>query len=325
MGMMEINPRNARMLSMLGQRGSVFAMALLDIAQSNDAIRVLTADLGLLSGLGKFVAMHPDKYLNVGIAEQNMLGIAAGLAKEGNCVFVTTYATFITMRSFEQIRDNLGYMKFNVKVIGASGGLAMGMSGNEHYALEDIALMRSIPNMIVLSPADGVEALKMAYAISEIDQPVYMRLTGGLNCPMIYKEDYDFQIGKAVRLREGKDVAIIAAGTMVDVALKAAALLDQDGVQAAVINMHTIKPIDTDLLDELCEECPCIITLEEHSKIGGLGSAVAEYKTSKRHAPPHLMLGLPDQFGQVAEHEFLLEKYGLNAPKIAEQIKKFIP
>ncbi|MEG2020151.1 MAG: transketolase C-terminal domain-containing protein [Oscillospiraceae bacterium] len=324
MSILEVNARNARMLSMLGQRGSIFGVALPDIAQTNENIKVLTADLGLLSGLGKFIAAHPDKYLNVGIAEQNMLGIASGLAKEGNCVFVTTYATFVTMRSFEQIRNNLGYMKFNVKVIGSSGGLAMGMSGNEHYALEDISLMRSVPNMTVLSPADGVEALKMAYAIAEINGPVYLRLTGGLNCPMVYKEDYQFEIGKAVKLREGSDVAVIATGTMVNEALKAADLLEHEGISACVINMHTIKPLDGEMLNTLYEKFPFIVTVEEHSKIGGLGSAVAEHKTCVKNAPAHLILALPDMFGMVAEQGFLLDKYGLNSMGIAKSIKNFI-
>ena len=185
--MLELTSMNARMWSRLGQRGAVFGVALPELAKTQADLRVITADLGLLSGLDRFKTANPEKYLNVGIAEQNMIGVAAGLAKEGNCVFVTTYATFITLRSCEQIRHNLGYQRYNVKVVGSSSGLVMGMSGNTHYAIEDIAIMRAIPNLLVLSPADSGEAVKMAEALVKTEQPAYLRLTGGLNCPIVYK------------------------------------------------------------------------------------------------------------------------------------------
>lgn len=321
--MMELNPKNARMLSMLGQRGSIFGVALPEIADERDDVLVLTADTVLFSSLSKFQARHPDKLLNLGIAEQNLLGVASGLAKEGNCVLVTTYATFLTMRAFEQMRDNLGYMRFNVKAVGASGGLAIGMFGNTHYAIEDIALMRVVPNITVLSPADAGEALKMAHAVCQIEGPVYLRLTGGLNCPVVYKEEYDFQIGRADILREGSDLALIAAGTMVAESLKAAELLAEQGLEATVVNMHTIKPLDMGTLDRVFSAHKAVMTVEEHSIIGGLGGAVAEYKAGLKNAPPLLITGIPDAFPQAGEQAHLLESLGLTAEPLAQTAADF--
>ncbi|MDR1656437.1 MAG: transketolase [Deltaproteobacteria bacterium] len=321
--MMELSPKNVRMLSMLGQRGSIFGVALLEIAREHSDLMVLTADLALLSGLGKFQSQYPDQLLNLGIAEQNMLGVASGLAKEGNCVFVTTYATFLTMRAYEQIRDNLGYMQFNVKLVGASAGLAMGMSGNTHYAIEDLAIMRVVPNMTVLSPADAGEALKMAQAVCDIDGPVYIRLTGGLNCPVVYKEEFDFKIGRAQVLTEGSDLALIACGTMVAEALKAAELLRARGLEVTVINMHTVKPLDTEILDRVFAAHRAVVTIEEHSCLGGLGSAIAEYRCSFKSVAPLLIIGLPDAFSRADEQPFLLEQAGLTASRLADSADKF--
>lgn len=320
--MMEITSKNIRAWSRLGQRGAIFGAALPELAKANQDFWIVTADLGLLSGLERFKASYPDRYLNVGIAEQDMIGISAGLAKEGNCVFATTYATFITMRSFEQIRHNLGYMQCNVKIVGSSAGMVMGMSGNTHYAVEDIALMRTVPNMTVLSPADSAEAVKMAEALLEMEGPAYLRLTGGLNCPIVYKEDYPFEIGTGIVLRRGKNVAIIAAGTMVSEALKAADQLMEADISCTVVDMHTIKPLDTELLDELFSSHKLIVTVEEHSVIGGLGTAVAEYKAGIPDAPKQMILGIPDAFGKAGDYPYLLEQYGLYSGKIAEKALK---
>lgn len=315
---------NVKMWSRLGQRGTLFGVALPELARSCENLRVVTADLGLLSGLDRFKTANPDKYLNVGIAEQNMIGISAGLAKEGNCVFATTYATFITMRSFEQIRHNLGYLQYNVKIVGSSSGVVMGMSGNTHYTLEDIALMRAVPNMTVLCPADSVETVKMAETLVEMEGPAYLRLTGELNCPVVYEENYPFKIGKGIVLRQGSDVAVIAAGTMVSEVLKTAKHLDEDGISCTVVDMHTIKPLDKKLLQELFSSHRLIVTVEEHSTIGGLGSAVAEYKAGIPNSPGQIMIGLPDAFGKAGEYQYLLEQYGLTAAGIAQRIKEAI-
>ena len=199
---MEYNRKNARFLSMLGHRGA-FAVALMEIAESEDDLVVLTADMTTLTGLDRFKNTYPDKLYNVGIAEQNLIGVAAGFALEGNTVFATTYANFITMRAYEQIRVNLGYMKQNVKVVGTTGGLEIGVLGNTHYAIEDMALMRAIPNMVILSPADGFEIVKAVKAAALYDGPVYLRLAGLMNMPIVYTEDFDFVIGKSNVIKEG--------------------------------------------------------------------------------------------------------------------------
>ena len=319
--MMEVTPVAARTWSRLGQRGAIFGIALPEMAKKKDNLLVLTADLGFLSGLDRFKSLFPDKLINVGVAEQNMIGIAAGLAKEGNCAVATTYATFITMRCFEQIRNNLGYMGFNVKLVGSAAGLAAGMMGSTHYALEDIALMRSVPNITILSPADGTEAVKMFCAMLEMDCPAYMRLTGELNCPVIYKSEYDFEIGKGVVLREGFDAAIVATGVLVNEALIAADKLRDSAISCTVVDMHTIKPLDAQLLDRLFESHKLIVTVEEHHVTGGLGSAVAEYKAASDSSRPQLIIGVPDCFPHAADYSDLLERFGLTAQGIAGRIK----
>lgn len=321
--MLEINSRNIRMWSMLGQRGTIFTMVLPDAAKENSNVMVLTADLSLLSGLEKYKATYPEQFLDVGIAEQNMIGIAAGLAKEGNCVFATTYATFVTMRSFEQIRNNLGVMGFPVKVIGSSAGVAMGTSGNCHHSIEDIALMRAIPNMTVLSPADGLEAVKMIEALAQSNQPAYVRLTGNLNCPVVYKEDFEYQIGKANVLSQGGRIAMIAIGTMVSEAMKAAKLLEEQGIETTVVDMHTIKPVDTELLDTLAETMDLLVTIEEHSVIGGLGSAVAEYLCTKTRTARQLMIGFPDAYSGLGSYEYIMHENGLDADGICGKILRW--
>lgn len=320
--MMEITPRNIRTWSMLGQRGAAFTMALPDIAAEQENVMVLTADLSLLSGLERFKETYPGRFLDVGIAEQNMIGIAAGLAKEGNCVFATTYATFITMRSFEQIRNNLGVMGFNVKVIGSAAGVSMGTSGNCHHSIEDIALMRVIPNMQVISPADALEAIKVMQAVSKTNQPAYVRLTGNLNCPAVYREDYSFEIGKGIILNEGRDIAIVAAGTLVAEALKACGQLKEHGINPTVVNMHTIKPLDMSLIAELAEKHSVIYTLEEHSIIGGLGGAVAECLAELGMAVKLVRLGFKDQYSKLGSYEYIMQQNGLDAENIKKTILK---
>lgn len=295
-------------------------MALMDLGASMDTLMVMAADLATLSGLDRFKGTYPDKFMNMGIAEQNMTGVAAGMAKEGYTVFITTYANFLAMRSYEQIRLHLGYMGLNVKVIGTGSGLAMGMSGNSHYGIEDVALMRAVPGLTVISPADGVEIVKTITAVAAFKGPVYVRLTGTLNNPIVYADDYDFQIGKAVTLKKGHDIAIIATGTMVYESLEAAKILESRGVSATVVDMHTIKPLDTSVIDVACAGMKMIVTVEEHGVVGGLGGAVAEYKSTLAHAPKQLFIGLPDKFGKVGEYKYLLKKYGLTADQIAERI-----
>lgn len=317
--MIEIKPGNIKMWSRLGSR-AVLGQAMLALAGEKDNLMVLSADLGNSSGFARLKNTYPDKFLNIGIAEQNMIGVAAGLAKEGFVVFATSFAPFISMRCSEQVRMNLGYMKLNIKIISIGSGLVMGFLGNSHYGIEDASVIRSIPNIAVVSPADCAEIVKAVFAAAEYDGPVYIRLTGGENNPIVYKEDYNFEIGKAITLREGSDITIIANGTMVYEALEAAKLLEAQGCSTAVINMHTIKPLDTSVIDKAIATSKLIVTVEEHSVIGGLGGSIAEYKTAVRNAPPQLIIGLPDCFGKVGEYKYLLNKYGLTAPQIAKRI-----
>lgn len=313
---------NAKIFSRLGHRGS-FAMTLMELAETMPNLSVMTADLATLTGLERFIEKHADKFYNLGIAEQNMIGVASGMAKEGFVVFATTYANFITMRSFEQIRMNLGYMKANVKIVGTGGGISMAMSGNSHYGIEDIAIMRAIPNMTVVAPCDGFSISKCITAAANSDKPMYIRLTGGANAPIVYDTDFDFEIGKGITLRKGKEVAIFAHGTMVYESLLAADILkDKIGIDCTVVDMHTAKPLDTDIVERACQESKLIVSVEEHSVIGGLGGAIAEYTATLKARPPQLFLGLPDMYGKAGEYEFLLDKYGLTAQKIAQSIEK---
>lgn len=316
---MDFNKKNARFLSMLGHRGA-FSVAVTELAETIDNLTVVTADMATLTGLERFKKAYPDKFYNVGIAEQNMIGISSGLAKDGSVVFATTYASFITMRCYEQVRMNLGYMKFNVKLVGTGGGVSMGMSGNSHFGIEDIALMRAIPNMTIVSPADGIEIVKTIFAAIKYEGPMYIRLAGEMNSPIVYKEDYEFTIGKAITLREGTDIAIIATGTMVYESLEVAKQLEKEGISVQVINMHTIKPLDTNIIDKALANVKLLVTVEEHSVIGGLSGAVAEYKSLMSTIVPQLSIGLPDKFLKSGEYSYLLKEYGLVSEKISKRI-----
>lgn len=317
--MITINSINARIWSKLGPRGT-YGTTIFELAPDVDNLMVLTADLCTSSGLDRFRTSFPDKYINIGIAEQNMIGIAAGLANEGYVVFCSTFAPFASMRACEQVRNHMGYMGLNIKLVGLASGVSTGILGNSHYGLEDIAVMRSIPNMTILSPADSTETAKATVAATYFEGPVYIRLTGIMNNPIVYKEDYDFEIGKAIMLREGTDITIVATGTMVYKSLEAAKLLEKEGISVGVINMHTIKPLDTEILDKVFETSKLIVTVEEHSIIGGLGGAIAEYKAIKKDFPPQLIIGISDIFPVAGDYSYVLETNGLTEFKIAEKI-----
>jgi transketolase len=316
------NTLNMRSWSKLGQRGALFGDGIFEIIQQYSNAVVVTADLGFLSGLERFMNQHPDHFYNTGIAEQNMMGVSAGLASEGKIPFTTTYATFVTMRSCEQMRHYMGYMRSNIKVIGSGAGLVMSFSGSTHYTMEDISIVRAIPNMVVISPADAAETLKAAFAAAAYDGPVYIRLTGALNQPMVYKDDYTFEIGKAVPLKHEGDICILANGSMVYNALQASELLQQNGVAARVINMHTIKPLDTAIIDSVCQTTKLFVTVEEHSVIGGLGGAVAEYLSSVGMQAPLLRLGIADRFAHAGEYQYLLGLNGLLPDQIAASVEE---
>ena len=316
---MIINGLNMKMWSKIGSRAT-FGIAALELGKTIDNLIVLTADLSTSAGLERFKKTFPDKFLDVGIAEQNMMGIATGLASEGYKVITTTIAPFQTMRCCEQIRVNLGYMNQNVCMVGVGSGIAFGTLGYTHCCIEDVSIMRSIPGITVVSPADCGETVKATLAAINHNESVYIRLTGAINNPAVYKDDYNFEIGKAITLCEGSDITIIAAGTMVYKSLEAADILSGGGISAAVVNMHTLKPLDTLAVEKACKSSKLIVTVEEHSIIGGLGSAVAEYKAGLAKSPLQLFIGLPDEFGKIGEYGDLIERHGLTANQIAETI-----
>lgn len=318
---MKVTPVNIRAWSKLGQRGAAFAIAMPEIASKKDNLKLLTADLALLSGMDRFRASYPEKFLNVGIAEQNMVGIASGLAMEGDCVFATTYASFIAVRSLEHVRQHLSHLQCNVKVIGSAAGVVAAKSGVSHWATEDLAFTRVLPNMQVFSPADALETIKiMEYAASQ-DGPMYIRLSGGLNCPIVYKEDYVFEPGKLVPLSEGEDVAIIATGLMVHESLKAAEILREKNISASVYDMHTIKPLDEATLLEIFKKHNLIVTVEEHNIRGGMGSAIAEFKAGFANMPRQIFIGFPDSYAEAGAQRYIWEQIGLTHEAIACRIE----
>lgn len=249
-----------------------------------------------------------------------MIGIASGLALAGKTVFATTFAAFAAMRCCEQVRTDMCYQKANVKLVGADAGVVMGTLGNTHYAVEDISIIRAMPNIIILSPADGLEIVKATLAAAKYNGPVYIRLTGARNNPIVYEEDYNFEIGKAITVREGKDVTIFATGAMVSISIGAGDLLLDKGISVKVVDMHTIKPIDADIIRKAVRETELIISVEEHNVLGGLGAAIAEVIAEEGNAPPLVRIGLPDRFGPIGTYTEQLQRYGLTAENIADTI-----
>ena len=318
---MDFNRIQLRTWSMLGKRGT-FGSAYSELAPNEDKCMVLSADFVRSSGLERFSKAYPEKCLNVGIAEQNLIGIASGLASEGYNVFATSFAAFICTRSYEQVKIHCGYMKHNIKVIGLAAGFGVQQQGNTHYGLDDICLMRAIPGMTILSPADSAEVVKMTEALMHYEGPAYLRLCGEAGDPMVYKEDYDFEIGKAITLREGADVTIVATGTMVYQSLEAAKLLAEKGIECKVINMHTIRPLDAEVLDKYCHDCKLVVTAEEGFVTGGLGAAVAEeLLQSGKRVVPMLQIGLRE-FPHAGSYKYMLAQTGLDAESIAKRIEE---
>jgi transketolase len=317
--MLEITPSTAKQWSRIGSRG-MYGQAILDLAERRPDLMVLSADLGNSSGLDRFKKSYPDQFVNVGIAEQNLIGVAAGLAKEGHTVFASSFAPFITMRASEQVRMNLGYMQFNVKTVGIGSGLVMGFLGNSHFGIEDVAVMRAIPGIMIVAPADCGEIVKVVNAAADHVGPMYIRLTGGPNSPVVYIEDYEFNLGEAIQLREGNDLAIIANGSMVARSIAVSDQLKDEGISVAVFNFHTVKPLDTECLARIASKHRKVVVIEEHSVVGGLGGAIAEHWIATKNPPQVRILGLPDEFGKTGEYDFLLERYGLTPSGISKSI-----
>lgn len=318
--MIDYNRSSIKMWSRLGSCGA-YGAAMNELAAIDKNVVAITADLCFYSGLDRFKKKYPDKFYNIGIAEQNLVGVAGGLASEGFTVFASTYASFATTRALDQVRVAMGYMNMPIKLVGLTSGLSVGILGATHMCIEDMAILRAIPNITILSPADCAETVKATMAAAEYPGPVYLRLTGQMNEPIVYDTDYDYQIGKGIKLMEGKDLTIIATGTMVYKARKVADMLKEDHISCTVIDMHTIKPMDESIIDRECCGKKLVVTIEEHSIIGGLGSAVAEY-FAKVPTCPIYMLGLSDSYPHAGEYDYLIAQQGLSTDAIYKKVLK---
>jgi transketolase, C-subunit len=295
-----------------------YGEALAKLGKENENVVVLEADLSKSTMTAYFKKEFPERHINVGIAEADLIGTAAGFATTGKIPFASTFAVFAAGRAYDQIRNSVAYPKLNVKICPTHAGVSLGEDGGSHQSVEDLALMRAIPEMVVLSPADAVETEKMIFAAAEYEGPVYVRL-GRLNIPVLFDDNYKFEIGKAVTLTEGNDVAILATGLMVYEATEAAKQLAEQGIKARVVNVSTIKPLDEETVLKAAKECKFIVTSEEHSVIGGLGSAVSEF-LSENHPTKVIKHGIQDVFGQSADGDTMLNNYKLRAKDIVEVI-----
>lgn len=296
-----------------------YGKALVELGEKNPDILVLDADLAAATKTGAFKKAFPERFFDTGIAEGNMMGVAAGLATTGYTVFASSFAMFSAGRAFEQVRNTIAYPHLNVKIGATHAGISVGEDGASHQCCEDIALMRSIPGMVIINPADDIEARAAVFAAAEHDGPVYMRF-GRLAVPRIFDEDYKFEIGKAVTLKEGSDVTVIATGLMVNEALMAAEELSKEGISAEVINMHTIKPLDKDAIIKSAKKTGCIVTAEEHNVVGGMGDAVCDAVCSE-YPVPVVKVGVEDTFGKSGPAVELLHIFGLDADNIVKKAK----
>lgn len=297
-----------------------YGETLLELGQKRKDIVVLDADLSGSTKTGKFAKAFPNRFYNIGIAEQDMIGTAAGLALSGKLPFASTFAVFETGRAWEQIRQTICYSNLNVKLVATHGGISVGEDGASHQATEDIALMRVLPNMTVIVPADALETKQVIHAIVDFCGPVYVRL-GRSKVPAVMPDDYQFRIGKAFIFAMGRDVNIVAIGIMVSIALEAAKILTREGIDTGVVNMATVKPLDTKTLLKVAKTCKLIVTAEEHSIVGGLGGAVSEF-LSENHPSHTRRIGLKDAFGCSGKPEELMKHYGLTADDIVKTVKE---
>lgn len=296
-----------------------YGQALKKLGELHPDIVVMDADLSKSTKTVDFAKAFPDRFFDMGIAEQNMMAVAAGLAASGKIVFASSFAVFATGRAFEQIRNSIAYANLNVKICATHAGVTVGEDGGSHQSIEDIAIMRAIPNMKVIVPSDGICTTKAVQAVYDEPGPCYLRL-GRSKVGVVHGDDMEFSIGRAVRLREGRDVGILACGLMVQEAMKAADILAGEGIQAAVVDVHTIKPLDSALIEQTARETGCLVTAEEHSTLGGLGGAVAELVSSVYPVPIE-RVGVEDRFGQSGTPDQLLEYYGLTAQGIVSKVR----
>ncbi len=315
--------KNIKTWSVIGSRAS-FGLACNEIVRNNDNFMVLTADVSTSAGLDKFRKNYKDNFIDVGISEQNLIGIATGISRKGFDVITTTFSPFQTLRCCEQIKVNLGYMNEKVTLVGLASGLVLGTLGYTHCSIEDIGVLRSIPNISIVSPADSLETVKAIIESIKSQNSVYIRLTGGAPNPIIYDKDYDFKFGKAITLRDGKKIAIIASGASVNESLEAAKLLEKENIYPEIINMHTIKPIDSEKIRQLCQNFENIITVEEHNIIGGLGSAVSEEISKFGSKSKLIRMGINDKYTKSGSYSYMKDVHMISSKFIAQNIKKII-
>lgn len=318
---MEFKSSNIRMWSRLGPSGAL-GVASIELGKKDDSVCFLSADMSFAAGLERFKNEYANRHYNVGIAEQNLIGVAAGLASEGFIPYAVTYSSFLATRALDQVKMCLGYMKSNVKLVGLNGGVAAGILGPTHMAIEDVSAIRAIPNMLVVSPADTTEMIKAFLNVKDYKGPAYIRLTGTMNTPVVYKEDYDFQIGKAIKLVDGDEIMLIASGTMVYNALETANKLKEIGVCCAVYDCHTIKPLDPEMIDAT-KNYRMVVTIEEHSVIGGLGSSILESMSEKgilHHK--FIRIGINDFYPHASSYKTILKNCGLDVDGLFARIKQ---
>ncbi len=317
--MIEFNPKNIKRWMMLSTRNA-FGTFLTELAAEHPEVFVMSADFTKSTGLAKFKEQFPQQFLTTGIAEQNMIALASGVASEGHNVFASSFASFLATRCYEQIKINLGYMQHNVKLVGIASGLGVSFQGNTHYGLDDVSLMRAIPGMTIVVPSDCTEVAKATIALVNYNGPAYLRLVGEGFIPIVNTDDYEFIIGKGIVKREGTDVLMIANGTMVNQSLKVAEELDKEGISVAVVNMHTVKPLDTELINKMIPEKKLVVTAEEGQINGGLASAVAEHLAYLGNAPKMLRFGVQDIFPHAGSYQYLLQQCGLDVESIKKSI-----
>ncbi|HUX46850.1 MAG TPA: transketolase family protein [Desulfosporosinus sp.] len=299
-----------------------YGKALLILGSENPNVVVLDADLSKSTKTADFGKKYPERFFNMGIAESNLLGTAAGLAAAGKIPFASTFAIFAVGRAFEQIRNSIAYPKLNVKIAATHSGITVGEDGGSHQAIEDVAIMRAVPNMVVLVPADGEETRQVILAAAKYNGPVYIRM-GRLAVPLLFGEEYNFEIGKANVLKEGTDVAIMANGLMVSMALEAAEELAVEGISVSVVNVASVKPLDVETIVLVAKQTKAVVTAEEHNIIGGLGSAIAEVLGEKLPTPM-VRVGLKDTFGESGRPQELLEKYGLTKADLIKSVHEVL-
>jgi transketolase len=310
--MFDLNEKLARGWSRMGPR-AVYGQILYELAKTNPNIMALSADLGRSSGLDRFSKEFPDQFLNVGIAEQNLIGISSGLARMEFDVFASTFAPFASLRAGEQVRMNMGYMQEPVRLVGLASGFALGFLGNSHYGIEDVAVLRSIPGITIVSPADCFELYKCIVGSLDYPGPIYIRLTGGVNMPVVYDADYEFDILKADVLSEISDITVVSAGATLGFAKVAVEELKDEGTQIGLVNIHTIKPIDKEFISKLEGKCTKIVVFEEHTIIGGLGSAIIDaLDEASIRSVEVIRCGVKDEYPKAGDYNYVLGTLGLD-------------